>query len=182
MARRADEDPVDRILDDENITAVLTSKYEFQFSAGCHFDLSGESAIKAPDFLSVIIFPPLSDPTKGSGRMFKIPLIDTLQRQVDIKLQPIPFHMKTTMTIDSSCIGMSGQRAVWLQRRWDTDEFEFIRASFSSSAAETKIVNLLPKHLALPFEAHRCSSLAFDEASGRVCIGLHTGEIFVLDL
>ena len=38
---------------------------------------------------------------------------------------------------------------------------------------------LLPPHLVLPSHAHACQSLAFDEAKGRVCLAMRTGEVYV---
>ncbi|KAL1697078.1 hypothetical protein GGG16DRAFT_84715 [Schizophyllum commune] len=54
----------------------------------------------------------------------------------------------------------------------------------SQTTAEKRqpvIAPLLPPHLALPFEAHACQSLAFDEAKGRVCLAMHTGDVYVVD-
>ncbi|KAI5835077.1 hypothetical protein K523DRAFT_411818 [Schizophyllum commune Tattone D] len=59
-----------------------------------------------------------------------------------------------------------------------------IKSSASEAMAEKRqpvIAPLLPPHLALPFEAHACQSLAFDEAKGRVCLALHTGDVYVVD-
>ena len=56
----------------------------------------------------------------------------------------------------------------------------------SSGNVATKAVTpavdiLLPPEPQLPFKPSACRSLAFDEASGRLCIGLYNGPIFVLD-
>ncbi|KAF8896375.1 hypothetical protein BD779DRAFT_1495567 [Infundibulicybe gibba] len=57
-----------------------------------------------------------------------------------------------------------------------------MKATFSSTGASPMVGELLPRHFPLPFEPQACQSLSFDEATGRVCIGLHTGEIYLLDL
>ncbi|KAL1668155.1 hypothetical protein GGF50DRAFT_97077 [Schizophyllum commune] len=57
-------------------------------------------------------------------------------------------------------------------------------SSANQTTAEKRqpvIAPLLPPHLALPFEAHACQSLAFDEAKGRVCLAMHTGDVYVVD-
>ena len=83
-------------------------------------------------------------------------------------------------TIDIICIGHTGRRAVWLERRWntETDAFILMKGSFGWPPL---VAPLVPPHVALPFEFHACQSLAFDEATGRVCVALHTGDIYLLD-
>ncbi|KAF8206452.1 hypothetical protein K438DRAFT_1817228 [Mycena galopus ATCC 62051] len=39
---------------------------------------------------------------------------------------------------------------------------------------------LFSRHFALPFELHACRSLAFEEATGTVCLAVHTGELYIL--
>ncbi|TRM64203.1 hypothetical protein BD626DRAFT_491076 [Schizophyllum amplum] len=98
------------------------------------------------------------------------------------------FRMDPLVGLDIVCIGRSGRRAVWLERNWETDAFALVKADFGApgdkGAGEKRqlvVAPLLPPHLALPFEAHACQSLAFDEARGRVCLALHTGDVYVLD-
>ncbi|KAJ8072471.1 hypothetical protein PM082_016030 [Marasmius tenuissimus] len=83
-------------------------------------------------------------------------------------------------TIDMICMGHTGRRAVWLERRWntDTDAFVLMKGSFGRTPL---VAPLVPSHVALPFVFHACQSLAFDEATGRVCVALHTGDIYLLD-
>ncbi|KAL1738677.1 hypothetical protein HDZ31DRAFT_78171, partial [Schizophyllum fasciatum] len=81
------------------------------------------------------------------------------------------FRMDPLVGLDAVCLGRSGRRAVWLERNWETDVFALVKADFGAPAAGEKrqpvVAPLLPPHLALPFEAHACQSLAFDEARGR---------------
>lgn len=99
-------------------------------------------------------------------------------------LQRIHDH-KFSTTADTAvgyvCVGTSGRRAVWLQRSWDTDEFKLMKLSFSRDEIRPQARPLIPKYLALPFLTQACQALAFDEVTGRVCIGLDTGDIYVLD-
>ncbi|PBL03629.1 hypothetical protein ARMGADRAFT_1157719 [Armillaria gallica] len=96
----------------------------------------------------------------------------------------MPVHVFPTpasAVSDIVCIGSSGRRAVWLERRWDTDVFTLMKGTFSPEQKGPTIVEkLLPPHLVLPFEVVSCQSLAFEESTGRVCLGLHTGDLYVL--
>ncbi|KAL0580947.1 hypothetical protein V5O48_001039 [Marasmius crinis-equi] len=93
---------------------------------------------------------------------------------------PVSAHKlpSSDATIDIICMGHTGRRAVWLERRWDTDAFVLMKGSFDRAPL---VAPLVPPHMALPFEFHACQSLAFDEATGRVCVALHTGDIYLLD-
>lgn len=97
------------------------------------------------------------------------------------------FHVADEASADFICLGQTGRRAVWLEHRWrygwEAEEFFLMKGGFSPDPDKEPIVApLLPSHLALPFELHTCQSLAFDEASGLVCLGLHTGELYILEL
>ncbi|KAI3614925.1 hypothetical protein WG66_016995 [Moniliophthora roreri] len=90
----------------------------------------------------------------------------------------------TSSAVDIMCVGQSGRRMVWLERRWDTDTFVLMKGHFPSNTergGKAIVGPLVPPHTALPFEFHACQSLAFDEATGRVCVGLHTGDLYLLD-
>ncbi|KAJ7284971.1 hypothetical protein C8J57DRAFT_1497839 [Mycena rebaudengoi] len=92
------------------------------------------------------------------------------------------FRTPSSSSAELVCLGETGRRAVWLERTWTTDEYTLMKASFSPMEGEPVVVApLLPKHLALPFELHRCQTLAFDEPTGRVCLAMHTGELHMLE-
>ncbi|RDB26056.1 hypothetical protein Hypma_006542 [Hypsizygus marmoreus] len=170
--------PIPLTLETEDIGARTTEE-AIRFPSGFDFHLSANFTTKTSTNLPIIVFPaPLQ--AKGSGYMLDLPLgCIAAHTEVDRRLvQPFRTHPKAS--VDIICVGATGHRAVWLQRRWDTDEFELMKVSFSDSRAP-KVAALLPRHLALPFEAHTCVSLAFDEATGRVCVGLHTGDLYILD-
>lgn len=162
----------------EAISESLISEYDLQFAFGFDFHISGDPITTKPNHLSIIVFPVFRQ-TKGKGYTFNLPLNSPIL-QIRPKIITQPFCMQPKTSVDMACIGETGRRAVWLQHRWDTDEFELMKGSFSM--AGSKVVSLLPRHLALPFEANACVSLSFDEAAGRVCVGLHTGELYILDL
>jgi hypothetical protein len=77
------------------------------------------------------------------------------------------------------CIGITGRRAVWLERHWEREEVRLMRLSHTAAGAMAGV--LVPPHPALPFTPAACHSLAFDEVTGRLCVGLETGELYVLD-
>jgi hypothetical protein len=164
---------------------VLTLQQEFQFPAGFYYHIpygSGEKELE-PVHFSIIVFPPLDYDSSGSGHVLTIPL-NSVGGESDRKrkVRRMDFRMARGLTAEHVRMGLTGRRAVWLQRRWDTDEFELIKADFVSTSGTTKVDLLLPKHLVLPFETHTCCALAFDEGIGRVCVGLHTGDVYILDL
>ncbi|KAJ3734326.1 hypothetical protein DFJ43DRAFT_1152521 [Lentinula guzmanii] len=84
-------------------------------------------------------------------------------------------------------LGHRGQRAVWLERKWDEESdrirFNLMKGSFPSDhSGDVDVGPLLREHIALPFVVDTCQSMAFDEATGRIFLGLYTGEIYVLGL
>jgi hypothetical protein len=78
------------------------------------------------------------------------------------------------------CIGKTGFRAIWLDRAWETDEYKLWKATFPPGEAAL-VSPLLPPHHPLPFEPHMIASLSFEEATGRTCVGLRTGAVYILE-
>ena len=132
--------------------------------------------------LSILAFDIGIRPGRMRGYVFRLPdltdpnlEVPLVQSRVTVQHFPIP--AKTS--VDKVCLGKTGRRAVWLQRHWDTDEFDVMKSTFSTSS---KVGGLFPKHLAFPFgPLHTCESLAFDEASGRVAMSLLTGQLYILE-
>ena len=85
------------------------------------------------------------------------------------------FATPANTSVDVLCLGQTGRRAVWLERSWDTDEFRLMKMGPGG------IAELLAPNRTPPIAPHARHALAFDEAAGRVCLGLHTGELYVLD-
>ncbi|KAJ7707735.1 hypothetical protein B0H17DRAFT_1033761 [Mycena rosella] len=93
-----------------------------------------------------------------------------------------PFNTHASASAEIVCLGETGRRAVWLERRWTSDEYTLMKATFSPKGNKPVVVEpLLARNLALPFELHMCQCLAFDECTGRVCLALHTGELCMLE-
>lgn len=74
-------------------------------------------------------------------------------------------------------VGPTG-RAVWLEHNWDTQQRRIMRYQPRSGAT---LGMLLPPDPALPFTPNTCHSLVFDEITGRLCLGLFNGDVYVLD-
>ncbi|KAJ6505981.1 hypothetical protein DFH09DRAFT_1200777 [Mycena vulgaris] len=93
-----------------------------------------------------------------------------------------PFNTHASSSAVIVCLGESGRRAVWLERRWTSDEYTLMKGIFSPKGDKPVVIEpLLARNLALPFELHMCQCLAFDESTGRVCLALHTGELCMLE-
>lgn len=118
----------------------------------------------------------------GSASVFSFPS----NRDLRCPHGAMPVHVFSTPASAASdiiCLGPTGRRAVWLERRWDTDSFTLMKATFFREGKHAAIVErLLPAHTAMPFEIYSCQSMAFEESTGRVCLGLHTGELYILQL
>lgn len=140
---------------------------------GFDFYISSEPITKSLglDALPILVFPRLFH-HKGTGCMFRLPLSKQMKPSTSI------FKTPPKTTVDVTCLGGSGRRAVWLRRHWETDNFELMRGNFSRDGS-LKVRSLFPKDMALPFEIQSCLSLAFDEATGRVYVGLNTGGLYV---
>ena len=59
--------------------------------------------------------------------------------------------------------------------------FQMRKDGWEGQGASDAVSALLPTDAALPFLPDTAHSLAFDEVTGRVCIGLFNGEIYVMD-
>ncbi|KAJ7066938.1 hypothetical protein C8F01DRAFT_1119681 [Mycena amicta] len=88
------------------------------------------------------------------------------------------FQTHFSASAEQICLGESGTRSIWLERRWTSDDYTLMKAVISSE--EVVVEPLLGKHLALPFELHMCQGLAFDEGSG--CVGIaFPRELYLLE-
>ncbi|KAH9949909.1 hypothetical protein B0H21DRAFT_725209 [Amylocystis lapponica] len=76
-------------------------------------------------------------------------------------------------------VGATGRRAVWLEHNWETRQKRVMKYQPLDGRATTGV--LLPPEPELPFTPSTCHSLAFDEVSGRLCLGLFNGDLYVVD-
>ncbi|KAF8968102.1 hypothetical protein BDZ97DRAFT_1800871 [Flammula alnicola] len=91
------------------------------------------------------------------------------------------FSTPPNVTLDPTCLGKTGLRGVWLSHQWNSDEYRLMKGYFPATGnTPSLVVPLQPPELALPFEPHTCRSLYFEEATGRLFVGVHTGDIYIL--
>lgn len=76
-------------------------------------------------------------------------------------------------------IGATGRRAVWLEHNWEEQQKRIMR--YERSESSESVSELISNYPDLPFVPNACSSLAFDEVSGRLCVSLMNGELYLLD-
>ncbi|CAK5268536.1 unnamed protein product [Mycena citricolor] len=131
-----------------------------------------------------------ADSTHGSGHLTTL-FFRTFGQRADLVrlslhdkrthpwVHPFPTH--TATSAEMVCLGETGTRAVWLEKQWGTDEFTLMKAIIPLDNTQRVVVEpLLAKHKALPFELRRVQCLALEEATGRVCLTTHFGELFML--
>jgi len=70
---------------------------------------------------------------------------------------------------------------VWLEHDWELQRFRLMKLSAPVGHGKPTVGVLLPPDPELPFSPRECQSLAFDEVTGRVCLGLYTGDLYILD-
>lgn len=78
-------------------------------------------------------------------------------------------------------VGALGTRAVWLEHNWETQLNRVMKLSYDPRTGLTKVGILLPPDPELPLTPNMCHSLAFDEVTGRLCLGMYDGNVYVLD-
>jgi len=78
-------------------------------------------------------------------------------------------------------IGTTGRRMVWLEHDLETGRNKMMKLLCRGCSQDTLYGVLIPSQPNLPFSLNTCSILAFDEASGRLCLGFYDGSIHVLD-
>ncbi|CAA7266846.1 unnamed protein product [Cyclocybe aegerita] len=126
---------------------------------------------------------PFSTMQRGKVNVFHFPVDTSKRDQRFSNWEPdYTFTTPPNVTLEPTCLGKTGRRAVWLEHQWNTDDFRLMKGSFIPTGdAPPHAVLLRPAEMALPFEPHTCRSLAFEESSGRVWIGVHTGDIYILE-
>ncbi|KAI0733517.1 hypothetical protein C8Q72DRAFT_594973 [Fomitopsis betulina] len=92
------------------------------------------------------------------------------------------FKMPSHVSAQLALVGPAG-RAVWVEHDWETQKKRVMRFQmrWDGQGVSEAVSVLLPMDAALPFLPDTAHSLAFDEVTGRVCIGLFNGDIYVMD-
>jgi len=97
-------------------------------------------------------------------------------------IEPRRFTVPGSTSIEFAKVGTRGHRAVWMEHNWELQQFRLMKLSAPVGYAKSPSVGvLLPPDPELPFSPRECQSLAFDEVTGRVCLGLYTGTLYILD-
>lgn len=96
-------------------------------------------------------------------------------------IEPRKFAVPGSTSIEFVKIGTRGHRAVWLEHDWELQRFRLMKLSAPVGHGKPTVGVLLPPDPELPFSPRECQSLAFDEVTGRVCLGLYTGGLYILD-
>ncbi|TFK87454.1 hypothetical protein K466DRAFT_522407 [Polyporus arcularius HHB13444] len=78
-------------------------------------------------------------------------------------------------------VGAQGVRAVWLEHNWETQLNRVMKLAYDPATGEAKVGMLIPPDPELPFTPNMCHSLALDEVSGRLCLGMYDGDVYLLD-
>ncbi|EPQ54085.1 hypothetical protein GLOTRDRAFT_94456 [Gloeophyllum trabeum ATCC 11539] len=86
-----------------------------------------------------------------------------------------------TLTIEHPRLGPAGRRGVWVQRNVETEEVRVVRIANGGLGGGAEVHTLLSAYPNLPFRPNSVRALAFDEARGRLAVGLFNGEVYVLD-
>lgn len=109
--------------------------------------------------------------------------VESLRPKVALELIS-GFSLGPGTNVENLSLGRTGRRMVLLERLWETDEYTLKKIALPMTGKRDSVVvhDLIPPHIALPFELYRCISIWFEEATGRICFGLHTGEVYLLEV
>lgn len=78
-------------------------------------------------------------------------------------------------------IGTTGSRMVWLEHDLETGRNRVMKYAIGTQSRGHLHGVLLPTQANFPFALDACNALAFDEISGRLCLGFYDGSLHVLD-
>ncbi|KAI8980200.1 hypothetical protein BD414DRAFT_421160 [Trametes punicea] len=78
-------------------------------------------------------------------------------------------------------VGALGMRGVWLEHNWETQMNRVMKMAYDPRTRTAEVGMLLPPDPELPFTPNMCHSLAFDEVTGRLCLGMYDGNVYILD-
>ncbi|GJE88747.1 F-box protein [Phanerochaete sordida] len=133
-------------------------------------------------FLTIMVFNE-ADPTQPSAQIVRFPLDDsTAHSGSKVTNARVPLPLDTS--IRSVSIGTTGRRAVWMEHNLDTTRTRLMKLELGSIHDGTPDLShgvLLPADPPLPFATDACHSLAFDEATCRLCLGLWDSSLHVVD-
>lgn len=132
-----------------------------------------------PTGLALMIFHSFNGMERATGHIMRFRLSrssDTI-RMLGTQMQSL--QLQQEVSAELADIGATGRRAVWLEHNWETQQKRLMR--FEAQDGCDAIGILLPSNPGLPFAPHACHSIAFDEVTGRLCLGFYNGDLYVLD-
>ncbi|EJF64937.1 hypothetical protein DICSQDRAFT_80777 [Dichomitus squalens LYAD-421 SS1] len=91
------------------------------------------------------------------------------------------FHIGDESSPQLAQVGALGFRAVWLEHNWETQQNRVMKLAFDPHTGAAKVGMLIPPDPELPFTPNMCHSLAFDEVTGRLCLAMYDGNVYLLD-
>jgi hypothetical protein len=163
---------------------TLSSYRVDDLSPGFEWQLSQEPTDRSNPPLPLFIFHDSGPTMRGVISHYSVPVkADSSEVQPLSPNYQIP--MATGAAPVSLCPGESGHRLVWLERRFDTPdlntEFVVMKAGFDKAKGAT-VAPVWPNYVALPFQLQSIQTMYFEECTGKICIALHTEEIYVVEL
>lgn len=159
-------------------------EYEINnFSPRHEFRFTSEPYYQDPSHIAIMTF---HSPSRENNIVitfthmplkFNRALRETMSTQLE---QGSELHLSHMIT-SSFCVGKTARRAVWFNEDWNGERSRFMKISITGDIRPT-VRNLVPLHFPLPFDMNQIISLCFDEALGRLCIGLYSEGVVIMDL
>ncbi|OBZ72298.1 hypothetical protein A0H81_07715 [Grifola frondosa] len=135
----------------------------------------------SPTCLSAVIFYHANVPKRALGQLIRFSFTITSDEVILTGASMTEFGLGTDSSAQLAQVGSFGRRAVWLEHNWETQQNRLMKLAFDPRAGTLVRGMLLPLDLSLPFTLDMCHSLAFDEVTGRVCLGMYNGDLYILD-
>lgn len=140
-------------------------------------ELQNISRVSSPSTSSIsvlMIYTLRNQPTSiGQVMRFSLPFSP---RTMSVACETKYFLLSSEVWVPLAQVGPTG-RAVWLDHNWETERRSLLRYHPRCDLIGT----LLPPDPALPFTPSGSHSMAFDEATGRMCLGMYNGDVYILD-
>lgn len=134
--------------------------------------------------ISLLIFPPNLGDRCMKGLHVHLRFVSNGRSDLgrNERLQAKSFSVQKESNVTLTQLGRTGHRAVWIERNLESDDVCLVKfTSNSDNASPPEVSVLLPPQPGLPFKPRDCRAIAFDDAIGRLCLGLYSGELYVLD-
>lgn len=158
--------------------ANITSQYAPEIAISNSVNILARSLCQKFSLLAFWV----RDGLPGEGILAHFPVDLTTSAEEPVRLSlPQRFPVPPSTSIEIIKLGTEGHRAVWLEHNWETQEFRLMKLSAGVGNLEPDVGVILSPDPELPFSPRECHSLAFDEVTGRLCLGLYNGALYVID-